>query len=434
MREYVVNRPDEKAMEQALLENPGNAAGAVLRLAWQAGLLRDEIQRLTWEQVDFLDRCLVLPDRKVPIGQELADWLQVLRDGRDQSQETVVLSDRDQRPLTPQSISRLARLALNKQGQTDVRLIDLRHDFVLRQLEEHDWQYVSRITGVEAAGLNVHFAGHLEEKKISTRIHREESARIDEFALWKLLRTEGTSPAGIALWLTWQAGLRLEEIVALTWEQIQGDCLRLPRREALLTSGTRQVLEELTAREGRRGYVLTAPRSGLPYDRTRLSKLARAALIRAGLDDLTLRDLRVDYALRSGGAGQILSQVRRQGWTTRNEVRSLLNVSQAVAYHRLKQLVNRGQLTQVGARYYLPGTVVPPNSQEAALVKYLEREGFAYRQDVARLLGIDAGQCRPLLRRMLARGTLIQDRQRYILNSRKDMAAASLLEAKTHEV
>lgn len=434
MREYVVNRPDEKAMEQALLENSGNAAGAVLRLAWQAGLLRDEIQRLTWEQVDFLDRCLVLPDRKVPIGQELADWLQVLRDGRDQSQETVVLSDRDQRPLTPQSISRLARLALNKQGQTDVRLIDLRHDFVLRQLEEHDWQYVSRITGVEAAGLNVHFAGHLEEKKISTRIHREESARIDEFALWKLLRTEGTSPAGIALWLTWQAGLRLEEIVALTWEQIQGDCLRLPRREVLLTSGTRQVLEELTAREGRRGYVLTAPRSGLPYDRTRLSKLARAALIRAGLDDLTLRDLRVDYALRSGGAGQILSQVRRQGWTTRNEVRSLLNVSQAVAYHRLKQLVNRGQLTQVGARYYLPGTVVPPNSQEAALVKYLEREGFAYRQDVARLLGIDAGQCRPLLRRMLARGTLIQDRQRYILNSRKDMAAASLLEAKTHEV
>ena len=434
MREYVVNRPDEKAMEQALLENPGNAAGAVLRLAWQAGLLRDEIQRLTWEQVDFLDRCLVLPDRKVPIGQELADWLQVLRDGRDQSQETVVLSDRDQRPLTPQSISRLARLALNKQGQTDVRLIDLRHDFVLRQLEEHDWQYVSRITGVEAAGLNVHFAGHLEEKKISTRIHREESARIDEFALWKLLRTEGTSPAGIALWLTWQAGLRLEEIVALTWEQIQGDCLRLPRREVLLTSGTQQVLEELAAREGRRGPVLTAPRSGLPYDRTRLSKLARAALIRAGLDDLTLRDLRVDYALRSGGAGQILSQVRRQGWTTRNEVRSLLNVSQAVAYHRLKQLVNRGQLTQVGARYYLPGTVVPPNSQEAALVKYLEREGFVYRQDVARLLGIDAGQCRPLLRRMLARGTLIQDRQRYILNSRKDMAAASLLEAKTHEV
>ena len=81
MQDYVVNRPDEGAMEQALRENPGNAAGAVLRLAWQAGLLRDEIQHLTWEQVDFLDGCLVLPDRKVPIGRELSDWLQALRDG-----------------------------------------------------------------------------------------------------------------------------------------------------------------------------------------------------------------------------------------------------------------------------------------------------------------------------------------------------------------
>jgi integrase len=196
MQEYVVNRPDEGAMKQALRENYSNAAGTILRLAWQAGLLRDEIQRLTWEQVDFLDQVIVLPDRNVPISRELADWLQALRDGRERSGESVVLSDRDRKPLTPQSISRLARTALDRQGQTSVRLIDLRHDFVLRQLEERDWQYVSRITGVEAAGLSVHFAGHLEEKKISTRIRRETSARIDEFALWKLLRAEGSSPAG----------------------------------------------------------------------------------------------------------------------------------------------------------------------------------------------------------------------------------------------
>lgn len=130
MQEYVVNRPDEGAMEQALRENPGNAAGAILRLAWQAG--RDEIQHLTWEQVDFLDGAIVLPDRRVPIRRELADWLRALRDGRDRSQEAVALSDRDRKPLTPQSISRLARTALDKQGQTEVRLIDLRHDFVLR--------------------------------------------------------------------------------------------------------------------------------------------------------------------------------------------------------------------------------------------------------------------------------------------------------------
>lgn len=419
MQDYVVNRPDEGAMEQALRENPGNAAGAVLRLAWQAGLLRDEIQHLTWEQVDFLDGCLVLPDRKVPIGRELLDWLQALRDGRDRSQEAVVLSDRDRKPLTPQSISRLARTALDKQGQTSVRLIDLRHDFILRQLQEHDWQYVSRITGVEAAGLNVHFAEHLEEKKISTRIRREDSAQIDEFALWKLLRAEGTSPAGIALWLTWQAGLRLEELISLTWDQVRGDRLCLPQREVPLSGGAKKALEELAQREGREGPVLTAPRSRQPYDRTRLSKLVRAALIRAGLDNLTLRDLRVDCALRSGGEGQILSQVRREGWITRNDVCALLNVSRTTAYNRLKQLVSRGRLTQVGARYYLPESVVPPERQEAAVLEYLEREGFAYRQDVARLLGIGVSQCRPLLQRMLARGSILQDRQRYILNNEK---------------
>lgn len=47
MQEYVVNRPEPTAMEQILRNNSDNAVGAVLRLAWQAGLLRDEIQRLT---------------------------------------------------------------------------------------------------------------------------------------------------------------------------------------------------------------------------------------------------------------------------------------------------------------------------------------------------------------------------------------------------
>ncbi len=94
-----------------------------------------------------------------------------------------------------------------------------------------------------------------------------------------------------------------------------------------------------------------------------------------------------------------------------------MNISRTAAYNRLKQLTARGRLTQVGARYYLPENVVSPERQERAVLDYLEKEGFAYRQDIARLLGIGVGQCRPLLQRMLARGALSQDRQRYILNS-----------------
>lgn len=419
MQEYVVNRPDEGAMERILRANPGNAAGVILRLAWQAGLLREEIQKLTWEQVDFLDQRIVLPDRSVPVSEELAQWLRELRGGRDLGQENVVLSDRDKKPLTPQSISRLVRTALDKEGQTGVRLIDLRHDFVLRQLEEHDWQYASRITGVEAVGLNVHFGEYLEEKRVSTRIRRKEPLQIDEFALWKLLRAEGSSPAGATLWLTWQAGLQLEEIVTLRWEQVDWEKaeLRLERRNAPLSAGALAMLRELRRDGDGTGFVLTSPRSRQPYDRTRLSKLVRGALVRAGMDDVTLRDLRLDCGLRTGGEGQILALVRRQRAVTRNGVMELLGVSRTTAYNRLKQMVKRGKLTQVGARYYLPETVVPPERQGEVILEYIEKEGFAYRQDVARILGIEAAQCRPILQKLVAAGQLRQERQKYVLNA-----------------
>ena len=417
MQEYVINRPEKGAMDQILQKNSYNAAETILRLAWQAGLLRDEIQHLTWAQIDFPYRQIVLPDRTVPISEELVDWLADLKDHRNGCSETVVLSDRDRKPLTPQSISRLARTALDKEGQTAIRLIDLRHDFVLRQLEEHDWQYVSRITGVEAAALNLHFSKHLREKKVSTRIRREEPAQIDEFSLWKLVQTERTTPAGVTLWLTWQLGLRLEEIVALKWDQVdleQGS-LHMPDRTVSLTSGVHSVLKDLRAASPDSVYVLTAPRSGQPYDRVRLSKLVRTVLIRAGMDNVTLRDLRLDCAARTGGEDQVMAYLRKHQSVTRNQVMELLGVSKTAAYTRLKQMAKRGKLTQVGARYYLKGNVVPPERQAEAILEYLAKEGFAYRQDIARLLRIDPGQCRPILQKMVAAGQIIQERQRYEL-------------------
>ena len=250
---------------------------------------------------------------------------------------------------------------------------------------------------------------------------RESPLQLDEFALWKLLQAERATPAGVTLWLTWQLGLGVEEIAALRWDQVdlEKERLNLPDRVLRLPSGVLGVLQGLrTAAPAGARTVLATSRGGRPYDRTRLSKLARAALVQGGLDDVTLRDLRLDCDVRVGGEPEIAAYLRRAGSVTRNEAAELLGVSRTTAYHRLKQMVRRGKLTQVGLRYYLAGAVVPPERQEEAILKYLRREGFAYRQDIARILRIDPRQCRPILRRMVAAGEIVQQRQRYALKRR----------------
>ena len=116
MQSYTLNRPDGALLCRVLEQHTNDAAGAILRLAWMAGLMRDEIQHLTWAQVDLLGEQLLLPDRAVPLAPELAAWLEALRRERNGSSERVVLSDRDQQPLAAQSISRLARAALDAGG------------------------------------------------------------------------------------------------------------------------------------------------------------------------------------------------------------------------------------------------------------------------------------------------------------------------------
>ena len=420
MQGYILNRPDEASLRRVLENNQMNAAGAILRLAWMAGLLRDEIQNLTWAQVDLVAGQLLLETRSVPLSPELTTYLEELRRARNGSSERVVLSDRDQQPLAAQSISRLARTALDAEDLDGVRLIDLRHDFVVRQLEEHDWQYVSRITGLEAAAMNAHFAAYLKEKKVSTRAHRDGPApQIDEFALWKLLQSpEQTTPAVVTLWLTWQLGLQVEEIADLQWSQVDlpHERLNLPDRTVRLTSGVLAVLQKLRQKvPAESQWVLTSPRGRRPYERTRLSKLARAALVQGGLDDVTLRDLRQDYAIRVGGENQVLDCVRRQGSITRNQAMELLGVSKSTAYTRLRQMVARGKLTKVGTRYYLPSAVVPPEEQEQVILDYLAEAGFAYRQDIAKLLRIGPRQCWPILQRMLSEQRIARQGQKYIL-------------------
>ena len=70
-----LKKPDEAAMFRILARHPYSPEGVILRLAWQEGLSRKELNELTWEQVDLDGGSLLLPDRTVPLEPSVADCL-----------------------------------------------------------------------------------------------------------------------------------------------------------------------------------------------------------------------------------------------------------------------------------------------------------------------------------------------------------------------
>ena len=90
---------------------------------------------------------------------------------------------------------------------------------------------------------------------------------------------------------------------------------------------------------------------------------------------------------------------------------------------RLRRLTERGRLVRVGGKYYLPGTVVPPERHREAILEYLAGAGFAYRQDIVDLLHIQPKQCTLVLHRMVEEGALVQLGQKYFLPEREKRKA-----------
>ena len=190
--------------------------------------------------------------------------------------------------------------------------------------------------------------------------------------------------------------------------------LRLPDRTVPLGNTVRRMLLDRQADRTLNEHVFLSSRAKKPVDLPRLSSLVRSALIRGGLDGVTLRDLLISGA-RTREETAIVEWIRRKGTISRGETMDLLGVTKVAAYNRLRRMADEKKLVRVGGKYYLPGTVVPPEEQSAAIRAYLEKEGFAYRQDVAEMLHIQSRQCTVILKRMVDQGELVQVRQRYYL-------------------
>ena len=415
-------RLNEGALRRLLEREQTGPEALVLRLAWLEGLTREEIAALTWDQVSFLDDRLELPDRMVPLEREVRSFLWKLREAREAREEPgdphVLLSARERKPMRLESISRIARLALDRGGLEGVRLLELRYDWIIRCLDRMDWPEAARISGVEVATLQVRFSASAPARKAP----KPPPAQVDEFKLWKLLQAERDTAAGLAMWLGWQLGLQAQEMIALTWEQVdfQEGVLRLPDRDVPMTSAVRRILEEEHSRRGPEEdpHVLLTEQSRKPLDLPRLSRLTRAALIRGGLERVSLRDLRRDDG-RDEEDERILQRALERGFLSRGDVSELLGLSKTATYARLRRLTEHGKLVRVGGKYYLPGTVVPPEKHREASLEYLAEAGFAYRQDIVDLLHIQPKQCTLVLHRMVEEGALVQLGQKYYLPERE---------------
>lgn len=415
-------RLDDAALRRLLEREQTGPEALVLRLAWLEGLTREEIAALTWDQVSFLDDRLELPDRMIPLDGEVRSVLWRLHEAKEAREEPgdphVLLSARERKPMRLESISRLARQALDRGGMKDVRLLDLRYDWIIRCLDQMDWPEVARISGVEVATLQLRFSASAPARKAP----KPPPAQVDEFKLWKVLQTERNTAAGLALWLGWQLGLQAREMIALTWDQVdlREGRICLPDREVILTSAVRRLLEEERQRRkpGEDPHVLLTEQSRKPLDLPRLSRLTRAALIRGGLERVTLRDLKRDDG-RDAEDEKVLQRVLERGFVSRGDVSELLGLSKTATYARLRRLTELGKLIRVGGKYYLPGTVVPPEQHREAILDYLAQAGFAYRQDIVDLLHIQPKQCTLVLHRMVEEGDLVQAGQKYFLPERE---------------
>ena len=416
---HTFNRPDEAAMLRILERHPHSPEGAILRLAWLEGLSRSEITELRWDQVDFEGKAIQLPDRTVPLEPSTETCLRerhvrcALRDPH------VVISERSKKPMPPESISRLSRLALDSEGQK-VNLMDLRHDFVIRQLQIHDWPYVARVSGMAVSTLRDAFSPYLTKPAAPENplAQRDEA----EYLLWRVIQQEGSSPAGLALWMGWKLQMQPGEILNLTWSQVDLDrgLLRLPDREIPMGSRLSRLLGDVCGhrKDPAQDRVLLTPGTGKPMDLARLSTVIRTALIRGGLEQLSLGDL--SRLSRRGSQRQtVLARLSAVGSMTREEVMDLLGISKSAALKLLNQLRQDGAVVRIGGCYYPAGAVVLPEDQSAAVTAYLAAHGTAVRKELAELLNLPPAQCTALLRRMADRGELLLTGKRYALPPQK---------------
>ena len=400
------HQPNEEALKKCLQGHSNDANGVTVRLAWLAGLTRGEIYELTWEQVDYEKRLLHLPDRDVPLCDDLAQSLKKWSNFSDGKLPYVMVSRRQKKHIMLQALTRLVKDVMEEIEQPEVGLLDLRYDFMRRELLTHDWPYVLRITGFSVTTYRNKIAGMFETASAPGSSVDKET---EEYLLWKILQSNKDTPEGIALWLSWQMDLISREIVELTWDQVDFEAneLHLPTRTLPMTNAVSGILHSEHAKRTPDDdpHVILTPKSRKPVDVARISAMVRTLLVRGGIETKSISVLRANANMRRDKQ-ELLAFVREAGCVTIKSTMARFGYTESAAHNRLHALVEDGALTHVSSGYYPSDEIVPPEQHEQAVLDYLDREGVAYCADVAELLHIGKRPAAKLLTALVREGKL----------------------------
>lgn len=444
------NKPDDCAMQLLLSHEGYTPAGTILRLAWFCGLLRNEITFLLWNQVDFKENQLVLPDRKIPLSNQMVTFLSGLHYQNAHYSEYVLISSRNTAPMAEQSVSAIVRKSLDSYKQKNVRLNDLRIDYIIRALKESSREYVSYISGVDLPALQEHYLPYVEDGVVPESEKAEITQRV-RAALKDFLQKEAASMVGLSVRFVWQMGIPVPVLPLLKWQLIdfENSMAVFEDRKIIIPEDFLQILQDVKiSRDGIYPYIILNDTKRNPTDAFFIQKAVQQALIRSGITGITLPDLQNDYWRQHSSElrellnrnpevsaefysiprnmsselirppmDELIEYLRINASANYRTLKNALNFSEAEMKLLLKECLTLGKIVRVGFRYYLPDTIVHRENQKATIIQYVASHQPVTSSELSALMGFEERrQIYWVLSPLLKSGELVRSgRNKYCL-------------------
>lgn len=441
----VFNQPGSSEMQRLLSHEDCTPAGTILRLAWYCGLLRNEITFLLWGQVDLKIMQIVLPDRKVPLIYEMVLYLSRLFERNAVYSEYVLISQKKSAPMAEQSVSALARKALDNYGQINVRLNDLRCDYIIRALKKYHWEYVSYISGVNLTALQEHYMPFICNDDVIRNDERTEITNDVRMALLDFIKNEGTSMVGLCIRFGWEMGIPVQTLPILTWSNIDFEKAAAVFDDRIIdiSDDFLQLLQNAKdAQDGEYNYIILNEYKRKPTNSIYIQKAVQQALINSGLLGITLSTLQYDYwrhhysdlrkLLNTGDSLEVSSELysvpknfpselikpsddklinylRDNGSANCKTLKATLGLTEKELSLLLKKCQDEGKVVRVGFSYFLPDVAVRREKHKETILDYVEKHQPVTSAELTELLRlVDRRQIYWIINPIIKSGELIR--------------------------